>query len=165
MAKAGTNDDGVSATELATMLGLSLQTVTDWKAEGMPHRMKSGRPAYVLREVVRWLREKERKNAAPMDKESEQLRKLRAEADLKEIEVAAARGDLIPAALFEKTVALEHERMRGALLKMPSTFAHLVADRTGCAMGAAQSLLADLADQTLTELQRGEVDDDTQRAA
>ena len=106
-------------------------------------------------EVYRWRLGQAEQTAIPLDKEAEQVRKLKAEADRVEIEVAKARGELVPVSEFEKAVAADHDEMRAALLSLPSRFARLVVDRTGCGMALAQTLLADIADGTLTELQAG----------
>ena len=143
----------LTGAELASALGVQTGTVTMWKADGCPHRQQSGRAVYVLKQVVDWRIAQARAAAAPLDKEAEQVRKLKAEADRVEIDVAKARGELVPVTAFETAIAGEHERLRGALLKMPSQFAYIVAERTGCAMGVAQSILADIADETLAELQ------------
>lgn len=148
-------DKLLTGTELATEMRVKTGTVSGWKADGCPWQEKGGRPMYVLHKVVDWRLAQARAATTPLDKEAEQVRKLKAEADRVEIEVAQARGELVPVAEFDRVVAVEHEYLRTALVKMPSTFADMVAERTGCPIGVAQSVLADVVDATLTSLQEG----------
>ena len=148
-------DPLLTGTELAAALRVTTGAVTTWKANGCPWQDKNGRPHYVLHKVVEWRLKEARASSAPLDKEAEQVRKLKAEADRVEIEVAQARGDVVPVAEFDRVIAVEHEYLRTALVKMPSTFADLVAERTGCPIGVAQAVLADVVDATLTSLQEG----------
>lgn len=138
--------------EVAEIFGVTPGTVTNWKADGCPYRTRDGRPAYVLRQVIEWRVEQARLSSAPPDMKAEQLRKLKAEADRVELEVAEARGDLVPLADFDTALASEHEAMRAALTSLPSKFSRLVADRTGCTMALAQAVLSDVADRTMIEL-------------
>jgi terminase small subunit / prophage DNA-packing protein len=146
---------------LATLFGVARSTVTTWKSEGCPSQpdTKDGAPTYLPSEVVQWLTDRAKESAAPLDKDAEQVRKLKAEADRVELEVAKVRGELVPLSEFERVLAADHDETRAALTALPSKFARLVVDRTGCTMGVAQTLLADIADATLTEMQ-GEGEDD-----
>jgi phage terminase Nu1 subunit (DNA packaging protein) len=149
----------VSATEMARLSGVTLSAVTNWKAEGCPHAVDSrGRVVYVPADVTNWRIERAERSQAPLDKDAEQVRKLKAEADRVELEVAKVRGELLPAAAFEQALAEEHDEVRAALVSLPSRFARLVVERTGCSMAVAQTLLADVADGTLAELQGGDVE-------
>jgi phage terminase Nu1 subunit (DNA packaging protein) len=93
----------------------------------------------------------------------ERLRKVRAEADRVELEVAQTRGELLPAALFEDAIGKEHDRTRAIVVSIPGKHARLIAEATGASIGTAQSALADLTDAILAELQ-GSDDDDPETA-
>ena len=144
-----------TAAELARTMGVTPATITNWKADGCPYRQMSGRPVYVLKDVIDWRLAQARAASAPLDKEAEQVRKLKAEADRVEIDVAKARAVLVPHTAMEEALAEEHDALRAALVSLPSRFARVVVDRTGCSMATAQTLLADIADATLTDLQGG----------
>ena len=150
----------ISGTALAAVFGVARQTVSDWKNAGCPFEpdRRTGAPMYLPSEVWAWDRARQEKATTPveLDKEAEQVRKLKAEADRVELDVAKVRGTLLPADAFEKALADEHDELRAALVSLPSRFARLVVDRTGCTMAVAQTLLADVADGTLTELQGGD---------
>ena len=142
---------------LAAWFGVARQTVSDWKAAGCPfHPGKNGAPTYLPAEVWAWRESAREREAAPLDKDAEQVRKLKAEADRVELEVAKVRGELLPASAFEQALAEEHDEVRAALVSLPSRFARMVVERTGCSMAVAQTLLADVADGTLAELQGGD---------
>lgn len=154
--------DRLSGQALATAMGVARQTISTWKADGCPFQpdRKSGAPTYMVAEVVPWLLQRERDSVAPADKEAEQARKLKAEADRVELEVAKLRDELLPVSAFESAIAAEHDEMRAAWMSLPSSFARLVVDRTGCTMAVAQSVLAEIADRRMAELQGSGDDDD-----
>ena len=143
----------LTAGELADAFKVTTAAVTKWKSEGCPCRIQSGRPVYVLAEVADWRVSRAKESARPLDKDEEQVRKLKAEADRVELEVAKVRGELVPVAEFTKALASAQDDTRAAMTSLPSKHARLVVDRTGCTMGVAQTLLADVADATLAEMQ------------
>jgi phage terminase Nu1 subunit (DNA packaging protein) len=139
---------------LAAWFGVARQTVSDWKAAGCPfHPGKNGAPTYLPAEVWAWRESARERESIPLDKDAEQVRKLKAEADRVELEVAKVRGELVPVAEFTKALASAQDDTRAAMTSLPSKHARLVVDRTGCTMGVAQTLLADIADSTLAEMQ------------
>jgi phage terminase Nu1 subunit (DNA packaging protein) len=152
----------LSGAQIAALFGVGRSTVTEWNGQGCPSQPnpKTGAPTYLPSDVYRWRLAQAESATTPqeLDKEAEQVRKLKAEADRVELEVAKVRGELLPAAAFEQALADEHDEVRAALVSLPSRFARLVVERTGCSMAVAQTLLADVADGTLTELQ-GEGDE------
>lgn len=97
----------VGLTEIAHLLGVTTRQVANYRAEGMPHRSRGGRLTYVPSECVRWrlerARDEVRREVAP-DREVEQARKLRAEADLKELELKERRGALVSVEDFEEQI-------------------------------------------------------------
>jgi phage terminase Nu1 subunit (DNA packaging protein) len=153
----------LSGAALAVLLGVARNTVTDWKNAGCPCQPdpKTGAPTYLPSEVWTW-RDRTRENGPTpqkLNEEAERLRKVKEEADRVALENAVTRSELVPIAEFERVLAADHDETRAALTALPSKFARLVVDRTGCTMGVAQTLLADIADATLTEMQ-GDGDDE-----
>jgi phage terminase Nu1 subunit (DNA packaging protein) len=67
----------------------------------------SGRPAFLLRDCIAWRVDREKdlaaNNESPIEA-NERARKLRAEADLKELELRQKRGELVELAAFEEAI-------------------------------------------------------------
>ncbi|NOT09682.1 MAG: hypothetical protein HOP28_15930 [Gemmatimonadales bacterium] len=69
--------------------------------------MENGRPRFVVAEVVEWLRDHEREEARRGDsptESQERSRKLRADADYRELQIKERRRDLVPAVDFDEVV-------------------------------------------------------------
>ena len=108
-------DAGVSVTELSRLLGFTRENIRQWTLKGCPRRDDG---SFVVSEVVAWLRQREREAAAPdtaPDEAQERARKLRAEADLKEIELARARGDVVPIGDYRTELERVLGRMRAVV--------------------------------------------------
>lgn len=108
-------DAGVNVTELSRLLGFTREMVRQWTLKGCPRRDDG---SFVVAEVVAWLRQRERESAASEtapDEAQERARKLRAEADLKEIELAKARGDLVPVGEYRSELEVALGRMRAVV--------------------------------------------------
>ncbi|HKV74573.1 MAG TPA: hypothetical protein VJN95_08640 [Gemmatimonadales bacterium] len=98
----------LSQEEFAAAVGRTSRTVMTWRQKGMPVRMISGRPRYVLRDCLTWweesIREEERDKSKGTSNNPE-IRKTAAEADLKELDLAVKRRELVP--LEEYQAALD----------------------------------------------------------
>jgi phage terminase Nu1 subunit (DNA packaging protein) len=99
----------VNATQLAQIHGVTRETIRQWTVAGCPRRQDG---SYVVAETITWRIqreiEKERKARSPEDdapKLTEMNRKLRAEADLKELQLERERGELIPTEEHEEIVS------------------------------------------------------------
>lgn len=104
----------VSVAEVAELFGVHRHTVEGWTKDGLSADRPSGVGGPVLlklREVVRFVVERERKRASDAiakaregspDEDSSKARKLRAEARLKELNVAERERKLVPAAEVEE---------------------------------------------------------------
>jgi phage terminase Nu1 subunit (DNA packaging protein) len=95
----------VPQSAVAALFGVDVRTIRNWVDAGMPHRIASGRPAYLLSEVIPWRREQDKREArvsAAPDLAEEQARKMRADADLSELKRDQMRGDLVPAVDVER---------------------------------------------------------------
>lgn len=96
----------INKTELAAMLGVTQKTITSYQSQGLPfqsnERGKSN--IYDTEEVIKWFIDREiaRRYGDPgqatekLDREYEQARYSKAQADGKEIENAIKRGELAP---------------------------------------------------------------------
>lgn len=102
-------DAGVSASALAQLNGVTRETVRQWTFAGCPRRDDG---SYIVAEVISWRiareLEKDRAARAPKDgdeKISELNRKLRAEAELKELQLERERGLAVSAEDHESVIA------------------------------------------------------------
>lgn len=96
----------VSVQAFAEIRGTSSQRIYQLIQEGMPHRKRKTATRIVPREALRWERERDKERGGPDDGKlnfvAMQIRKMAAEAQLKELELAKARGELIPAEIFSQ---------------------------------------------------------------
>jgi transposase len=96
-----------SQTEIAAEFRKSTRTIRNWQKSGMPHRMISGEPRYVLADCMAWredrVREEAKADESP-DEAKERARGLRAQADLRELELAERRGQLVAADVHDTAV-------------------------------------------------------------
>lgn len=99
------------------------RTFARWVAKGLPRKGER----YLWPEISRWLvehaRQEGRESVRPADYEDARARKMIAEAELAEYDVALKRGELLTVADGEKTIAEAFQRIRGQLLAVPSRFA------------------------------------------
>jgi phage terminase Nu1 subunit (DNA packaging protein) len=120
----GLNGLELSTSDLADLLEVSTRRVQQLAAEGAVVRSRRG--YYALRDSMRayvaWL-EGQAEGSPGEDERSARARKLRAEAELKERQLAGVRGETVPvdfmAREFEAAVALIGAEVRN----LPSRFA------------------------------------------
>lgn len=115
----------VNKSELANFFGVSLPTVDGWMRNGCPviQRGTTGRPAiYNTADVVNWLRDRAREEAsgASLADEGElKRRKLAAEAEKAELEVAKAKGEVATIRDFERVQAAMMAAIRANMRNVP----------------------------------------------
>lgn len=94
----------LTVAQFADLMGLSAERIRQFIRSGMPHRQGARGAEVVPREAIQWIRERDREETrsetAP-DEATERARKLRAEADIKEIDREERRGALIPVAIYQ----------------------------------------------------------------
>ena len=127
--------------------------------KGMPHEKTSARKIAIPMPAGRvWYHEylvgKGRKQAAPKDIDEAKQRKMAAEAELAELELAKARDELMTASEFFRVLGDAFARARAKLLNLPPRLA-------GASFGAAtlqecQAKIAPLVDEVIEELRRAE---------
>lgn len=107
MAKAAKS---VHLQEFADDHGVTVRTVTNWIAEGMPHRTVRGERRVVRREANVWRIEREQTRAANraaggrLDKDVEMAKRIRVDRQIRELELRKRLGSLIPADQFETRI-------------------------------------------------------------
>ena len=116
----------VNRAELSQAMGVSLPTVDRWVRDGMPvkQRGSKGTPwEFALADVVNWWGDRQRQAAAvdkPTNAEDAKLRKLVAEAELVELELAKAKGEIAPVRDFERAQARAMAVIRQNIMNVPA---------------------------------------------
>ena len=86
---------------------------------------------------------------APLDLAAEQARLARAEAEIREMESAVARGELVPRKAVQQTVAVGIERVRAKLLALIDAMAPRL---IGATQAEVEAMLTDACHEALKEL-------------
>lgn len=152
--------DLVTRRDLASRMGVHMQTVTKWERDGMPiaERGRKGKPStYREADVRAWrdAREAAAKTPVGVDVAQERARKERAQALLAEQTHQARSRELLPAAEVEKVWAAEVHAVRTAVLATYTTQAdrvHRAAVLEG--VGGVEAELKAIAHELLRELER-----------
>lgn len=135
------------------------RTFARWCAKGM--QVKTGK--YPWPEIHRWLLEqverRGKESARPATEDEARKRKLAAEAELAELELAKQRGQLMTVEQYEEVVGAAFARVAAQLKSAPTKFApHVVHLKT---LPEAVTKLQIVADEILEDLHRGtDVPDD-----
>ena len=134
------NLKSLTQAELARIIGVTTRTIRNWVKDNdqgdHPFPRHQGTRAnsehYHLTQVINWLIEdatraaQRRLEATPEDQAAATLRKTLAEAELKEVELARRKDELIEAADVERTWTSAILRFRGTLLGARSSLAEAV---------------------------------------
>lgn len=113
----------VTLSEYAADWGVSVRTVTNWIAEGMPCRMVDGARRVVRSDANAWQKGKAEEKAPPTNEAEARARKLAAEARLAELELEREEGKVIAAEDVERAWAAMAHDLRAQLLTLPQRWA------------------------------------------
>lgn len=145
----------MTLTALAEMLDESPRTVETWPKLDMPvHRDAKGRIYVDPKEAIRWVRERDIERRPPTDIEEARARKLSAEAELAEHELAKARNELMTVADYDRVVGDAFSRVDGKLLALASRLAGAVVGVQTPAEGHKR--IEKLVEEIRDELRRGD---------
>jgi hypothetical protein len=145
----------VTKEQLAALTGYSSKQVTRWLQEtDIPHRRDANELVFPWPGVRTWLHryleEKGKRTAQPIDKDNANQRRTIAEAELIEIELAKARSELMTVAAGEKLLADAFARVRARLSNLAPRAAGVV---LGCAtIQEAQAKIQPVVDEIFEEL-------------
>jgi phage terminase Nu1 subunit (DNA packaging protein) len=153
----------VNRSQLAEIFGVAQTTVDAWSRRGCPVlKRPTGRGKgwlFDTADIAHWLREQAVKNALgdseSIDREEAEKRKAIATAQLRELEVAERRGELINVDLAVDVVQRDYAAVRARLLGLPAKMAPEVAVLTTPA--EARSVLEREIHEILAELSDGDV--------
>ena len=145
--------------QLADAFGLSTRQIRNWEKGGVPHRAEGNRKLYPLKEVIAWYREREVAAAlegvdtSAMDEAK--LRKLLAEAESKELDLAVKRGELVPLDEVGDLVRESLEAVDSVLRHAPSRFAPALAKAAAIQLRAARTILRDVVESVRGAIREG----------
>jgi DNA-binding transcriptional regulator YiaG len=122
----------------AAKLGISVRTLREWEKAGVSETEMRDRAA----------RQKERAGASSTMSEA-RLRKLRAEAELKELELAKQRGELISIAEVLEGISRIGAATRSAIMRMEADLPPML---EGLPAAKMQLVIRQMVDQVLGEL-------------
>ena len=129
------------------------------RAQGMPHHGEGSRLRYKLDEVIPWYIKHlgEGAKALAISKDQAVLRKLTAEAMLREVELAKERGQLIAIADAEAELSSHLSVIRRTLLALPSRIAPYLVGLTSEALArkAMKRAITDLMDAIAKGIEAG----------
>jgi len=122
----------VNRSDLAEFFGVSLPTVTSWVKRGCPYVQAGGKGRewrFNTHEVAEWREQQAYANAvgssSDWDLEEARRRREAAEAALKEMELAKARGEVVEIEAVADIVGDDYSRVRARLLSIPPKCAPL----------------------------------------
>lgn len=148
-AKAADNPTEIPSIEAAKRLGMTQQALGMWTNRPTAPVRKDGNRVWVRwPEFMRW-REQELVRVAvadanPGDLDTARTRKANAEAELAEIEVAKARGEVVSVADYESALARVLDRLTARLRAMPVRLAHLGPEAEAAAEAEAERIVVEL---------------------
>jgi terminase small subunit / prophage DNA-packing protein len=113
----------VSQQGLAGILGLSTRQIRNLEAEGMPHEADGNRKTYPIPEAVQWYVAREQERATPTDFDEAKARKMAAEAETAELELARMRARLVAVDDVVKEQSRIYDHMRAKILSAGAKYA------------------------------------------
>lgn len=153
-------DRFVDRKEIAWLLGVEERTITNWvrKHSDFPSRVRGRERDFPVRRCLQWRTDKlvaeslaSASSKPPSDVGEAEKRKLIAEAELAEIKVAKARGEVVLVTVARAEMRDVFSRIRASLTAKPGEYAprmlHLET------VNEAIAPLRDLVDDVLAELQ------------
>jgi len=136
----------VNRKELSLMLGKSGKTISLWNKEGMPSENDEGR-LFDSAKVFDWIMHRSRKAG---DVSEERARLLKAQADLKEIELRIISGESLNVNEVEKAWADVAIHVRTRFSNLPSKVALILSQESDPAK--IQTILLDEITECLSEI-------------
>jgi hypothetical protein len=145
---------------IARVLGVTPRRVQQLAKEGLP---TVGRGKYPLVPCVQWYIKywqdrAEARSSMVLSLDAVRARKLTAEAEMAEIDLARARADVIDRESVRRAAEAEAARTGALLGQMASMEAPWLAERAGITLRLSSSVLRELSDRTRTRMSVPDVD-------
>lgn len=151
----------VNQTELARRLALTPRQIRNLHEHGLPHRRDGRSVLYPWPEVRDWYtkfkQEEDRRRRGggqELNLQHEKARKLAADAEKAEMELAKARGELIHIEDVEGLVRRPLEQVAAALGNAPSRYASDLAEEADLKIPIAMRMLEDILRSVREDLRR-----------
>lgn len=159
--------DEIPQVDLIKVMGLSRNTLAEWaRRPGCPRVQRAGKWLYQWPAFREWyIGERIAAGSGqgkPSDLEEAKMRKLSAEAELAELELAKARGEVVPVARVREAALADHSRVRARLRDLPVRAVQAIAGKQTKAQQRAA--LEALVEEALGELRDMDVPDDDDMA-
>jgi len=118
----------VNQKELSILFGVTTPTINAWVSKGMPCQKQGapGQPSeFNTADCFNWRLDEERRAGGGMPAALDELRerKMRAEAETAEMNLAQARGRLVPIDQVADLVSSEYAKVRARMTALPGTTA------------------------------------------
>jgi len=144
--------------EARETLAVSKRTFERLVSKGLPRKGEGRRERFPWPEIQRWAvdqaRQEGRESVRPQDYEDAKARKMMAEAEIAEYDLALRRHEIMPVADGEKAIGEAFDRVRGQLLSLPKRVAHeLVGIQTNA---EASARLTQAVSELMADLRRGD---------
>ena len=139
----------ITATEAGKRLGMTSNAIGQWAGRPTaPAKREGTRTLVQWPAFARW-RESElvrvaKADAAPASLDEARARKANAEAELAEIEVAKARGEVVLVADYERALGRVLDRLTARLRAVPVRLSHLGSDVEAAAEKEAERIVVEL---------------------
>lgn len=143
--------DWLSQTELMSVTRLSRQTLAEWaRHPDCPKETRGGKTVYPWPGWNEWRYATARKSSKPQDFDEARSRKMAADAELAELDLAKQRGDLIAMADATKIADDQFDRIRARLVSVPSKEAYRFVGLAGIPVAVGE--LRSVIDAVMAEL-------------
>ncbi len=141
----------VTQQQLAEVFSVTTRTIQRWGPEGLDEARVPGEATYDLTRAVAWRLEAVQ---ATTDDEYRQARgkRMAADAELKEIELAKARGSLIAIEDVEVLLRGSLEKVNLALRAAPSRLANKLVEMTGRSRKECQKIISEIVEGARVDL-------------
>lgn len=156
-------DDGpieLNQTQMGEVFGVSTRQVRNWEKDGLVCRAAGNQKFYPLAAAIRWYREREVSAALAevevKDIDAAKLRKLEAEADTKELDLAVKRGELVPMDEVGDLVRESLEAVDAVLKHSPSRFAPQLAKAAQVHLKTARTILREVIESVRGAIREGD---------
>jgi hypothetical protein len=147
----------ITPEDAADRLGVSIRQVQVLCEEGMPHEGLGNRRFVLWPEARHWrdkrIEAKTKKSLRAGGAEESKDRKLAAEAEMAEMELAQRRGEVMPVEDGEREIGEAFARVRSKLLNLPNAIAMRVTSET---LPGRKEQAQMLVDEVMAELAAGE---------